>query len=345
METKRSLRAVGPMLASLLPALAGAAASAMLVVDYVRVAPVFCSESSGCEALKHTAFAMPFGVPLPLVGLVGFVLLGVSSLLPGPRVRFAQVLLAVGAGLAGVLLLFAQLHFGHFCPYCSVADASGVLSLGAAAWRYRKGEDESLALRWPAQAGGAAVLGVAAGVPLVAGFLINPTPRVIHEEIGRTPRGEVTVVDFVDFECPFCRMTHAEIQPILEPVRDKVRMVRRQVPLRMHPHALDAARAACCGERLGKGDAMADALFTSEDLTKEGCEKIAERLGLPLDAFRDCVTSPATDASIESDRSEFKAAGGYALPTIWIDETPIVGAQGGEVVARVLQQALARAGS
>jgi predicted DsbA family dithiol-disulfide isomerase len=182
-------------------------------------------------------------------------------------------------------------------------------------------------------------------VPLVGGFMVNTTPKVIHDEIGLTPRGEVTVVDFVDFECPFCRMTHAEIQPILQPYREKVRLVRRQVPLRMHPHALDAARAACCGEQLGKGEAMADALFTSEDLTREGCEKIAGQLGLPLDAFRNCVTSPATDASIESDRTEFKAAGGYALPTIWIDETPIVGAQGGEVVSRVLHQALARAGS
>jgi uncharacterized membrane protein/predicted DsbA family dithiol-disulfide isomerase len=345
MDTKHSLRAVGPLAASLVPALAGIVASAMLVVDYVRPAPVFCSESSGCEALKHTSIASLVGVPLPLVGLVGFVVLGVCSLLPGPRARLVQVVLSAGAALIGVLLLWKQIQLEHFCPYCCVADGSGVLSLAAAAWRFRKGDDESAPLRWPVRASGAGVLGVAAGVPLVAGFLINPTPGVIHQEIGRTPRGEVTVVDFVDFECPFCRMTHAEIQPILEPVREKVRLVRRQVPLRMHPHALDAARAACCGERMGKGDAMADALFTSEDLTKEGCEKIAQRLGLPLDAFRDCVTSPATDASIESDKTEFKAAGGYALPTIWIDETPIVGAQGGEVVDRVLHEALARAGS
>ena len=345
MDTKRSLGAVGPAAASLLPALAGLVASAMLVVDYLRPAPVFCSEGGGCDALKHTAFAMPLGVPLPIVGLLGFISLGAWSLLPGPRARLAQVVLSAGAAMVGVLLLVLQIELGHFCPYCCVADAAGVLSLAVAAWRFRKVEDESRALRWPAQVGAAGAMALAAGVPLVAGFLVNTTPRVIHDEIGRTPHGEVTVVDFVDFECPFCRMTHTEIEPILESHRERVRLVRRQVPLRMHPHALDAARAACCGEQLGKGEAMANALFTAEDLTREGCEQIAQRLGLPIDAFRNCVTSPTTDASIESDKTEFKAAGGYALPTIWVDETPIVGAQGSEVVARVLHQALARAGS
>jgi predicted DsbA family dithiol-disulfide isomerase len=181
----------------------------------------------------------------------------------------------------------------------------------------------------------------------VAGFRSSGVPRVIRDELARTPKGRVTVVDFVDFECPFCRMTHAEFQPMVEAHRERIRLVRIQVPLRSHSHALDAAHAACCGERFGKGEAMADALFSApvEELTPEGCERIAASIGLPLELYRACVTDPATGARIEKDRAMFKAADGYALPTIWIGERQFVGAQPSEVLSAALHEALVRAGS
>lgn len=336
--------------ASLVPAAAGIAASAMLLVDYVRPAPVFCSESSGCEALRHTIVAAPGGVPLPAVGLLGFIALAASAIAWGSRARALQLGLASVAAVVGVMLLSLQVLFRHFCPYCAVADASGLASLAAAAWRYgQRGRVEEVARRWRIVGGG--VVAAAAAVPLVAGFRVNTTPKVIHDEMAQTAAllgsHEVTVVDFVDFECPFCRMTQAEIEPVLASRRSQVRVVRRQVPLQMHPHARDAARAACCGEKLGQGDAMADALFSADvdDLTPAGCEKIAERLGLPLDAYRACVQSPATEAAIEADRTEFKAARGYALPTIWIDDTPLIGAQDRDEVARIVDEAIAKHGS
>lgn len=331
-------------LASTAVAAAGIAASAMLLVDYVRPAPVFCSEGGGCDALKHTIFATPYGVPLPLIGLVGFLALGVVGLLPGRLARRAQLGLAIGGGLAGVMLLALQALIGQFCPYCFVADTSAILALGLATWRVLRDVEAPHGPVW--RLGAASAFTVAAGVPLVAGFHVDVTPQAIHDEIARTPPGKITVVDFVDYECPFCRMTHAELEPVLEAHRDKIRLVRRQVPLIMHPHARDAARAACCGERLGHGEAMANALFTADvdDLTPGGCERIAQSLGLPLDAYRDCVSSPATDASIEADKTEFKAAHGYALPTVWVDETPMIGAQPQEAIVGVVQAALAHVG-
>jgi predicted DsbA family dithiol-disulfide isomerase len=126
-----------------------------------------------------------------------------------------------------------------------------------------------------------------------------------------------------------------------------VRVVRRQVPLAMHPHAHDAARAACCGEQLGRGDSMANALFAApvEELTPDGCERIAQSLGLPLSAYRECVANPATDARIDVDGAEFKAAGGFALPTLWIDGEELIGAQQHETLESTVDRALARAGS
>jgi uncharacterized membrane protein/predicted DsbA family dithiol-disulfide isomerase len=341
-------RTVGALvlLATLAPVVSGLVASAALLVDYLRPRPVFCAAvASGCGAVRYSKFAAPLGIPLPAIGVAGFLAIGVTALLRDARARNAYILLSAVAGVLGFVLLVAQLQMGQFCSYCSVADASGLLCALLATRRLRWKADPPAP---PAASYGAAALLVAAAVvPLVAGFRINTVPQFIRDEIARTPRGLVTIVDFVDFECPFCRSTHAGLEPLVEVNRARIRYVRVQVPLRSHPHALDAARAACCGERLGKGDAMANALFAApvDELTPQGCERIAASLGLPMDEYRACVADPATRARIEADRREFTAAGGFALPLIWIGERELVGAQHPDVLAAVLHEALARAGS
>lgn len=339
-----AIRTVGiaALAASLAPAIAGAASSAMLAVDYLRPVPAFCAEGSGCDALRQTAVAAPLGVPLPLVGLAGFVALGLASLLPGRRARVARLALGAGAALVGAMLLAVQLGVRRFCPYCTVADVSGVAGGLVAVWRARAA---TAGPSWPRSAAGVALLAGAGVVPFVVG--LRAVPAAIRAEIARTPPGKVTVVDFVDFECPYCRMTHAALAPLLRSHADRLRVARRQVPLRSHEHALDASRAACCGERLGAGDALADALFAApvEELTPQGCEKLAAGVGVAIEPYRACVADPRTDESIEADRAEFKAAGGRALPTIWIGKVQLVGAQPAEALEKALTDALANAGS
>ena len=331
--------------ASVVPALVGLLASTMLAVDYLRPRPVFCVEGGGCDALRRTVYAAVFGVPTPLFGVVGFLAIGIVALIAGRRARFVQLALAVGAGLVGLVLLLVQARLGQVCLYCMTADTCGFLSAVVASAR----------LAWavevptprPVLYGAAGLLVVAIVFPVTASMRMKtPLPAVIRQEIAQTPKGQVTVVDFVDFECPFCRMTHPAVEDVVQANAGRVRRVRRQVPLGIHAHARDAARAACCGELLGKGDGMANALFTAppEELTREGCEKIAASLGLSLDPFRACVADPKTDQRIDADRDEFKAAGGYALPTIWIDEVELVGAQPPGVIESTFDQELARAG-
>jgi len=330
---------------SLLVVVAGLVASAMLVVDYLRPMPVFCAEGGGCDALKHTAIAMPLGIPMPLFGLAGFLAIGVAALLRGPRARMVQLGLSVVAAMVGTSLIVVQFRLGRFCPYCCVADASGVLSALVASARLWLGSDAP-APRVLTYVGAALLVG-APVVPLVAGFRASPVPQVIKDELAQSPHGVVTVVDFVDYECPFCRMTHPELEAVLQAHPGKLRVVRREVPLKMHPHAMDAARGACCAERLGKGESMSNALFAApaEELTPEGCEKIAREVGLPLETYRACVVDPATDALIAADKAEFQAAGGFALPTLWVGEVQLVGAQPQERIEEAVAGAMARAGS
>lgn len=331
--------------ASLVPVVAGLAASAALLVDYLRPVPVFCAEGSGCDAVKHTPFAAPFGVPLPPVGLAGFVAIGALALMVGRRARIAQLALSAGAALAGATLLVIQVMLGHYCPYCCVVDASGLAALAAASYWLTE-PPEVMAPLWLRSAG-AAMMAVAMGIPLFFGLRKTVTlPAAIAAEMASTPPGMITVVDFVDFECPFCRMTQEELEPVLQAHKDRLHVVRRQVPLHSHAHAHDAARAACCAERLGKGDAMAESLFSVDvdALTPDGCEKVAAQVGLSVDPYRACVIDPATDARIEADRAEFKAAGGYALPTIWIGRRQLVGARSKEEIAKIVDEELAASG-
>ncbi len=340
-------------LASVVPVLAGLVASAILAVDYLHPTPLFCSEGGGCDAVRQTAYAAVLGVPTPLVGLAGFLAIGVASLASTRWARIAQAGLASVAALIGILLLVAQARLGHFCPYCCVADASALACAPVAWWRLARAPDARRDTRPNARPdralvyASAASMAVAVLLPVGIGWrLAGRAPDVIRAEMARTPPGGVTVVDFVDFECPFFRMSQTQLEPLREAHRDRLRVVRRQVPLRMHPHALDAARAACCAERLGSGEAMANALFSApvDQLTREGCETIAQAVGLALDPYRACVADPETDARIESDRAEFKAAGGFALPTLWIDGRQLVGAQPRAALDQVIAEALARAG-
>src|SRR6185436_1455724 len=107
--------------------------------------------------------------------------------------------------------------------------------------------------------------------------------------------------EFADFQCPFCRKLHPLMTELLGEYEGRVNFVRLNMPLASHSQARGAARAYCCAEEQGKGPAMADALFQSETLSPEACEKLAESLGLSMPAFRTCVASPSTDARIDDE--------------------------------------------
>ncbi|HSO37691.1 MAG TPA: thioredoxin domain-containing protein [Labilithrix sp.] len=323
---------------------AALAASAVLLVDYVRPAAVFCDAEGGCGVVRRTIFAYPLGIPTPLFGIAGFLSIGLAQLLPGRRARIAQAMLASFGAIVALGLLAVQASMKTLCPFCAVADVSALLLVGLSVLRALRGWDP------PAPrlqlAGGVLAICAAVGVPLVVGMnkkaIPATLPPVIADELRATPRDRVTVVDFVDFECPFCRMTHAHLGPLLEARKDKVRVVRKHVPLRMHAHAMDAAKAACCGERLGKGPEMTEALFTvpPEELTPEGCEALAAKHGLDAAAFRDCVKDPAIEARIKGDADTFRAAHGHGLPTIFIGDTKLEGSQERAVLEATLDGAI-----
>ncbi|MCL2725444.1 MAG: thioredoxin domain-containing protein [Polyangiaceae bacterium] len=317
-------------------------ASAILFVDYVKPHAVFCGEEGGCGAMKRTIFAFPLGIPTPVFGISGIFAIALLQLVPGRRARIAQAVLAMVGALLALGFIVVQAMMKTVCPYCIVVDTSALVIGALSILRLVRGSDpprsKVLALCI------SAVLLAGIAVPIGIGQIKKPltaaVPSVIAQEIHKAPRGKLLVIDFADFECPFCRITHTELTPLLEERKEKIFLVRKHVPLRMHPHARDAARAAICGEIMDKRDAMADALFTANDLSPNGCRAIAKSLGLDVEKFDACVKSAATDARIDADTSTFRAAGGHGLPTFWFGTTKVEGAQDREKLRAALDAAL-----
>src|SRR5262249_34266500 len=240
-------------------ALLGLGTSSLLVVDYVRTLPIFCDGGGGCDVVRQSAFAHLLGLPTPVFGVVFFV--GVLLLALWPARRLLVAWCAAGA-LGALTLLGIQAFVLHaFCKFCVVADLSTLAVFGLAVATRRHGAPKGVLL---VGLGAAA----AAFAPLLYSRTLPPSPPAASVQIGapaviqkRQQPGVATIVEFVDFECPFCRRLHATMQSILPDYDGKIRVVRKQHPLAMHPHASDAARAACCADEAGRGDEMADALY------------------------------------------------------------------------------------
>jgi protein-disulfide isomerase len=122
----------------------------------------------------------------------------------------------------------------------------------------------------------------------------------------------VTIIEFSDYECPFCRKAHEPLMDALDD-HDDVRLVFKHYPLPMHPHAIPAARAAWAAQQQGKFWEMHEHLFEVGGKLDD-IEQVAERMGLDVARFRSDMTSEAAAQALEADR--------YAAGLLGIGSTP-----------------------
>lgn len=297
----------------------GLGASIASLVDTLGPAPAFCAEG-GCATVRASAWSHPLGIPMPVLGIAFYAAALVLAFVAAPRLRTA---LAV-AGAAWALLLIGLQAFaiGAWCKLCMIADPAALVHAACVL-----GGAKIVGVRWraialaPALAGTIAVLALWTRAPSEPA-LPPGTPAFVQR--AQAP-GATTIVEVVDFECPFCREMQARLASAITHAAVPVRIVRKMMPLPRHPHALTAALAWCCADAQGKGDAMAEALFTAppETLTPEGCEQLASKVGCDLDRYRRDL--PLMHGRVAGDIIEARTAGDKALPTLYIGGERIVG--------------------
>lgn len=312
-------------------ALAALAASAALYVHYVNpVDGAFCGADSGCETVRRSGFAYAGSryVNLPLLGLVAYATVLFSSLGVG-RFGRAFVPLSVLGGVLGLALVGAQATLvDAFCWLCLVVDGAAVVVAIAAALSARAEPSPE-----PLAPGAWAALAVVAMLAPPAWTIVRPVPDVPAALRALWAPGKINVVEFVDYQCPHCRALHPVLKKVVAERADRVHFVRMNMPLKGHPNARTAARAAVCAEHQGKGDAMADALFAAEAVDETANLHTARAVGLDLAALRRCIADPATDARIDRDAEILREAGFLGLPTTYVGAQRIVGS-GDEAVFR-----------
>ena len=321
-------------------AVVGLGASIASTIDYFGKAATFCAET-GCTTVRESAWAHPLGVPMPLLGIAFYLAALALAFVDAPRAR--RALAITGAGWAVLLIVLQAFVIDAWCKLCLVADPAAIgyaLAVLAGATALRLTLVRGLAtLPAVLVTVGALALWTHGAPPAPP----SPDGTPAFVEHAQVP-GAATIIEVVDFECPFCRRMQARLEAAIAQTRTPVRVVRKMLPLTMHPHAMPAALAYCCADAQGKGEAMAAALFAAQpdDLSPEGCEKLAASIGCDLERYRQEL--PRAEARVAAEQAEVQAAGVQALPTLFIAGERVVGAvkSAEELTAMLDHAAIAR---
>ena len=154
----------------------------------------------------------------------------------------------------------------------------------------------------------------------------------------------ITIIEFSDYECPYCRKWHVEVLPSLQAeYGDQIRLVYRDFPLTsIHSNATPAAVAANCAREQDMYWEYNEKLFDMKlNLGTSTYQTYAEELDLEMDAFNECLESGRYVDEVEADYEFAVNLGIRSTPTFFVNGIPVVGAQPFEVFKNLIDQELA----
>jgi protein-disulfide isomerase len=153
----------------------------------------------------------------------------------------------------------------------------------------------------------------------------------------------ITIIEFSDYECPYCKKWFLETWPqLLAYYGDKIRFVYRDFPLYgLHANAPMAAEAANCAGEQNAYYPFHDKLLSGSTLSQDLYVKYATDLKLNLTQFNDCLSSRKTKAEVDADYAWATNLGIQSTPTFFINGLALIGAQPFDVFKQVIDKELA----
>jgi protein-disulfide isomerase len=154
----------------------------------------------------------------------------------------------------------------------------------------------------------------------------------------------ITIIEFSDYECPYCRKWHLEVWPqIQKKYKNKVRLVYRDFPLEnIHFNATPAASAANCANEQGAYWEFSEALFSMKyDFNVSTYQNYAQELNLDMDSFNECIESKRYNEEILADLNDARSLGIQSTPTFFVNGLAVVGAQPYDLFEFIIEKELA----
>jgi predicted DsbA family dithiol-disulfide isomerase len=179
-------------------------------------------------------------------------------------------------------------------------------------------------------------------------LLTAPRYEVAAEGPSKGPASaRITIVEFSDFQCPYCQRVLATMDEVLAKYPQDVRLVYRHLPLdRIHPSARGAAEAAACADEQGQFWSYHDKLFqNNRALGKEDLLRYATDAGLDATRFQACFDERRFKDKVEADLQAARAVGISGTPAFIVNGIMLSGAQPAEAFYKVIDQELARPAS
>ena len=170
-------------------------------------------------------------------------------------------------------------------------------------------------------------------------------PPTVDVALGELPPlgpadAKVTIIEFSDYECPFCKRAEASVAQVKQTYGDKIRIAYRNYPLPFHQTARPAAQAAICANEQGKFWAMHDKLMEAKDLSAANLQQIATDTGLDRTKFDSCIAEERNKDMIEKDLAAGQAAGVNGTPAFFINGRLLDGAQPFEKFQEIIDEEL-----
>lgn len=168
-----------------------------------------------------------------------------------------------------------------------------------------------------------------------------PIPMNEKDSIIGAKDAPITIVEFSDFQCPYCARAYKTVKELLKEYEGKIKIVFKHFPLQFHKQARPASLAALCAGEQGKFEAMHDWLFEHRTkLNEDGFKQAAEELGLDMEKFNACFSQKTYDDFINKTMEEAQKMGVSATPTFFINGRMLQGAQPIQAFKEIIDQEL-----
>lgn len=170
----------------------------------------------------------------------------------------------------------------------------------------------------------------------------NPKPTLIREwnpSRGAGENAKITIIDYSEFECPFCARSRGALNELMKRYEGDIRIIYKNFPLSFHEKAVPAARAAYAANKQGKFWDYHDVLFANQqNLGEDFYIQVANDLGLDITQFNKDRKSDASKDAVDQDTADGATIGVRGTPYFLINGVPLSGAQPVANFEEIIQQ-------